>query len=179
MPYITKTERVPYQDHINKLAEFTNVSYEEKGGLLKSIISSFIFGVYFKKDEYLVTEIFGKDVSEDMIKLVNELADSIPTDYTKRCGHMNYVISRFVSKSYGDKALRYYEWNQILGVFTTITNGIVLYKAYGQNADVKGYEWDEIFGFLSGAEKEIYRRYVGPYEDSKINDPSCGDLLEV
>ena len=94
---------------------------------------------------------------------------------------MNYVISRILSKSYGDKALRYYEWNQIIGVLELIKENINDFKNTKDVTYVfiKNYMWIEIFGFLEGAKMEIYRRYVAPYEDSKINDTSCGDLLEV
>lgn len=46
--------------------------------------------------------------------LLIELSKLIPRDYTKRSGHMNYVISLLIEKVYGTK-LRYYEYNEIKG----------------------------------------------------------------
>lgn len=51
--------------------------------------------------------------------LLEELSKIIPQDTTKRCGHMNYVISLLIEKVYGTK-LRYFEYNEIKGLLGCI-----------------------------------------------------------
>lgn len=46
---------------------------------------------------------------------------------------------------------------------------------YGK--ELKYWQYNEIMGFLSGIDKEFYRRYAAPYEDKKID--SCGDLDDL
>jgi hypothetical protein len=48
---------------------------------------------------------------------IRELAILIPKDRTKRCGHMNYVISLLIEKVYG-KEMRYADHNEIVGLLT-------------------------------------------------------------
>jgi hypothetical protein len=164
MPYIAKEERHPYQKPIHDIVkDIADLDYKEKGSALRVAIVALIRNVYFGAE-------WGSVV---------DLSSLIPNDHTKRSGHMNYTISRIISKSYGDKALRYYEWNQIIGTLELVKSTIEDLRDTGSYTFIKNYVWIEIFGFLEGAKMEIYRRYVAPYEDSKITDPSCGDLLEV
>ncbi len=164
MPYIAKEERKPYQERIDDIVkDIVDLDYKEKGSALRTIMLGLIRNVYF-----------GAHWDD-----VTNLSSMVPNDYTKRCGHMNYLISRIISKSYGDKALRYYEWNQIIGTLELTKATMEDLRDTGSYTFVKNYIWIEIFGFLEGAKMEIYRRYVAPYEDSKINDSTCGDLLEV
>lgn len=56
-------------------------------------------------------------------KLLTELSKIVPKDVTKRCGHMNYLISLLIEKVYGEK-LRYYEYNEISGLLGCIKDEI-------------------------------------------------------
>lgn len=48
-------------------------------------------------------------------KAIEEISKLIPEDRTKRCGHMNYVISLLIEKVYG-KEMRYCDYNEVAGV---------------------------------------------------------------
>jgi len=37
-------------------------------------------------------------------------------------------------------------------------------------------DWNSILGVLDAVGKELYRRYIAPYEDKKIADPNNGDV---
>jgi hypothetical protein len=43
-------------------------------------------------------------------------------------------------------------------------------QVYGEH--LKYHEYNEILGFLSGVDKELYRRRVAPYEDKKLLENS-------
>lgn len=50
---------------------------------------------------------------------LTELAMLIPKDRTKRCGHMNYIVSLLIEKVYG-KEMRYCDYNEVCGVLSCI-----------------------------------------------------------
>jgi hypothetical protein len=50
---------------------------------------------------------------------IEELACIIPSDPTSRSGHLNYIVSMLLKKTFGDQ-IRYYEHNEIIGVLECI-----------------------------------------------------------
>ena len=51
---------------------------------------------------------------------LDELARLIPEDRQQRPGHMNYVISMLIQKTYGSR-LRYADHNEVLGVLQGVS----------------------------------------------------------
>jgi len=64
-------------------------------------------------------------------------------------GDMNYIITALIISLYAEEGFKNYE---------SLSNGV---KA------------------LECAKLEFYRRYVAPYEDTKIADPKNGDVLPL
>jgi hypothetical protein len=58
---------------------------------------------------------------------LTEISMLIPKDRTKRCGHMNYVISLLIEKVYG-KEMRYADHNEVVGVLTCAKNELYRVK---------------------------------------------------
>jgi hypothetical protein len=51
--------------------------------------------------------------------LLIELSKIVPQDRTKRCGHMNYIISLLLEKVYG-KTMKYCDYNEICGLLSCV-----------------------------------------------------------
>ncbi len=49
------------------------------------------------------------------LSAIDELAKLVPADRQARPGHMNYIISMLIARTYGDQ-LRYADHNEVLGV---------------------------------------------------------------
>jgi hypothetical protein len=61
------------------------------------------------------------------IPLIKEISKLVPNDHTKRSGHMNFIISRLIKDVYGyepGKYLKYWQWNEIKGFLSCITEEI-------------------------------------------------------
>jgi hypothetical protein len=54
----------------------------------------------------------------------------------------------------------------------------VLIQRYLKRKGKNYQNMNDILGALDGAGKEFYRRVVSPYEDTKIDDPNNGDVME-
>ena len=72
--------------------------------------------------------------------LIHQIAALVPDEHTKRPGEINYIISKLMKKIYG----------------------------YDIDRPLRYWAWNELRGAMENAISEIYRRYVGPYEDQAI-----------
>ena len=52
--------------------------------------------------------------------LITQLAALVPQDRMARAGHLNYIVSLLLEKTYGTK-IRYADHNEIMGLLTCIS----------------------------------------------------------
>lgn len=102
---------------------------------------------------------------ELLFKNIMELASKVDTGLTSYAGELNYLITTILLRVYKitpTTKLRYFEWNDIVGVLRNVELSIANdhYSPHPERITV--------LGMLECCKMELYRRHVAPYEDEKI-----------